>query len=182
MEFQPTRLPDVIVIRPRVLEDRRGYYMDIWHSRVFEQAGIVATFVQESQSSSVAGTVRGLHYQIRQAQGKLIRVLEGEAYDVAVDIRRSSPDFGQWTSEVLSAENRKLLWIPPGFAHGFLVLSDTVEFEYKFTEYYAPEYQRTLQWDDPDIGIDWPLSKREKPILSGKDNAGLLLRDAEVYD
>ncbi len=182
MEFVPTRLPDVIVIRPRVYEDPRGFFMDTWHRKLFEQEGIDATFVQDSQSGSVAGTVRGLHYQIKQAQGKLIRVIKGEAFDVAVDIRRSSPDFGQWTAELLSADNRKMLWIPPGFAHGFLVLSKSAEFEYKCTDYYAPEHERTLQWDDPDIGIDWPLLEQEKPILSDKDQLGLPLKDAEVYD
>lgn len=182
MEFLPTRLPDVIVIRPKVFEDQRGFFMDTWHRRLFETAGIGAIFVQDSHSASVAGTVRGLHYQIRQAQGKLVRVIRGEAFDVAVDIRKSSADFGQWTSEVLSAENRKMLWIPPGFAHGFLVLSDTAEFEYKCTDYYAPEHERTLLWDDADIGIDWPLLAQEKPNLSQKDEAGLPLKNAEVYD
>ncbi len=182
MEFVPTRLPDVILIRPTVFEDPRGFFMDTWHRELFEQEGIDTSFVQDSHSGSVAGTIRGLHYQIKQAQGKLIRVVKGEAFDVAVDIRRSSPYFGQWTAEVLSAENRKMIWIPPGFAHGFLVLSKTAEFEYKCTDYYAPEYERTLQWDDPDIGIEWALLEQEKPILSDKDRLGLPLKDAEVYD
>ncbi len=182
MEFVPTRLPEVILIRPKVFEDLRGFFMDTWQRKIFEQQGIGATFVQDSHSSSVVGTIRGLHYQITQAQGKLIRVVEGEAFDVAVDIRRSSPDFGQWTSEVLSAENKKMLWIPAGFAHGFLVLSKSAEFEYKCTDYYAREHQRTLQWDDPDIGIDWPLSDQKKPLLSDKDQLGLPLKDAQVYD
>ncbi len=182
MEFVPTRLPEVIVIRPKVFEDPRGFFTDTWHRKLFEQAGIGASFVQDSHSGSVAGTIRGLHYQIRQAQGKLVRVVKGEAFDVAVDLRKSSPDFGQWASEVLSAENRKQLWIPPGFAHGFLVLSDTAEFEYKCTDYYASEHERTICWDDPDIGIDWPLADGEQPRLSQKDQAGLPLKDAEVYD
>ena len=182
MEFVPTRLPDVIVIKPVVLEDSRGFFMETWDRKSFEQEGIGAAFVHDSHSGSVAGTIRGLHYQIKQAQGKLIRVVKGEAFDVAVDIRRSSPDFGQWTGEVLSADNRKMIWIPPGFAHGFLVLSKTAEFEYKCTDYYAPEHERTLQWDDPDIGIDWPLLEKEEPIISAKDEAGLPLKDAEVYD
>jgi dTDP-4-dehydrorhamnose 3,5-epimerase len=182
MEFVPTRLPDVVLIKPKVFEDSRGYFMDTWHGQLFEKEGIDATFVQDSQSSSVLGTVRGLHYQIKQPQGKLVRVLQGEAFDVVVDIRKSSPDFGQWASEMLSAENRKMLWIPPGFAHGFLVLSDTAELAYKCTDYYAPEHERTLKWDDPDIGIDWPLQQKEAPIISAKDLAGLPLRDAEVYD
>lgn len=156
--------------------------MDTWHRKRFEQEGIDANFVQDSHSGSAPGTVRGLHYQIKHAQGKLIRVVKGEAFDVAVDIRRSSPDFGQWTGERLSADNRKMIWIPPGFAHGFLVLSETTEFEYKCTDYYAPEHERSLLWDDPDIGIDWPLLDGETPILSKKDQLGLPLKDAEVYD
>ncbi|MFQ5547398.1 MAG: dTDP-4-dehydrorhamnose 3,5-epimerase [Woeseia sp.] len=182
MEFVPTRLPDVIVIKPEVFEDTRGFFMETWHRRLFERAGIEATFVQDSVSGSSRGTIRGLHYQIRQAQGKLIRVVRGEAFDVAVDLRKSSPDFGQWASELLSADNRKQVWIPPGFAHGFLVLSDTAEFEYKCTDYYAPEHERTLQWDDPDIAIDWPLLDGEQPTVSPKDGAGLPLKEAEVYD
>ncbi len=182
MEFVPTRLPDVILIRPKVFEDPRGFFMDSWHQELFEQEGISTSFVQDSHSGSVAGTIRGLHYQIKQAQGKLIRVVKGEAFDVAVDIRKSSQDFGQWAGEVMSAENRKMIWIPPGFAHGFLVLSKSAEFEYKCTDYYAPEHERTLQWDDPDIGIDWPLLEQQKPILSDKDQLGLPLKDAEVYD
>jgi dTDP-4-dehydrorhamnose 3,5-epimerase len=181
MEFLPTRLPDVLLIRPKAFEDPRGFFMDTWHRKLFEQEGIGVNFVQDSHSGSAAGTVRGLHYQIKQAQGKLIRVIRGEAFDVAVDIRKSSPDFGRWTSEVLSAENRKIIWIPPGFAHGFLVLSKTAEFEYKCTDYYAPEHERTLLWDDPDIGIEWPLPGGEKPILSARDELGLPLKDADVY-
>ncbi len=182
MEFLPTRLPDVIVIRPEVFEDSRGFFMETWTRKDFEQVGIDADFVQDNYSSSVAGTVRGLHYQIERAQGKLVRVVKGEVFDVAVDIRKSSPDFGQWASEILSAENKKQMWIPPGFAHGFLVLSETTEFEYKCTDYYAPEHERTICWDDPDIGVDWPLANGESPILSQKDQAGLPLKEAQVYD
>ncbi len=182
MEFLPTRLPDVIVIRPEVFEDSRGFFMETWTRKDFEQVGIDADFVQDNYSSSVAGTVRGLHYQIERAQGKLVRVVKGEVFDVAVDIRKSSPDFGQWTSEILSAENRKQIWIPPGFAHGFLVLSETAEFEYKCTDYHAPEHERTICWDDPDIGVDWPLADVESPILSQKDQAGLPLKESQVYD
>ena len=182
MEVVPSRLPDVLVIKPEVFEDPRGIFMETWNRKDFEQAGIDADFVQDNYSSSVAGTVRGLHYQIEQAQGKLVWVVKGEVFDVVVDVRKSSPDFGQWASELLSAENRKQVWIPPGFAHGFLVLSDFAEFQYKCTDYYAPEHERTLQWNDPDIGIDWPLLEDEKPILSAKDQAGLPLREAEVYD
>ncbi len=182
MEFLPTRLPDVIVIRPKVFEDSRGFFMETWHRTLFRQAGIDATFVQDSHSRSVAGAIRGLHYQIERAQGKLVRVVKGEVFDVAVDLRKSSPDFGQWASEILSAENKKQMWIPPGFAHGFLVLSETTEFEYKCTDYYAPEHERTICWDDPDIGVDWPLANGESPILSQKDQAGLPLKEAQVYD
>ena len=182
MEFLPTRLPDVIVIRPEVFEDSRGFFMETWTRKAFEQVGIDADFVQDNYSSSVAGTVRGLHYQIERAQGKLVRVVKGEVFDVAVDLRKSSPDFGQWASEILSAENKKQMWIPPGFAHGFLVLSETTEFEYKCTDYYAPEHERTICWDDPDIGVDWPLADVESPILSQKDQAGLPLKESQVYD
>ncbi len=182
MEFVPSRLPDVLVIKPEVFEDPRGTVMETWNRRDFEEAGIDADFVQDNYSRSVAGTVRGLHYQIEQAQGKLIRVVKGEAFDVAVDLRRSSPDFGQWTGEVLSADNRKMIWIPPGFAHGFLVLSKTAEFEYKCTDYYAPEHERTLLWNDLEIGIDWPLRDGEQPILSEKDQAGLPLKESQFYD
>jgi len=182
MEFVPTRLPDVIVIKPLVFEDSRGFFMETWHRTLFKQAGIDATFVQDSHSESVAGTIRGLHYQIKQTQGKLIRVVKGEAFDVAVDLRKSSLHFGRWASEILSAENKKQIWIPPGFAHGFLVLSETAEFEYKCTDYYAPEHERTICWDDPDIGVDWPLADGEPPKLSQKDEAGLPLKESQVYD
>ena len=175
-------MPDVLVIKPSIFEDSRGFFMETWNRREFEQAGIDATFVQDNHSKSVAGTVRGLHYQIEQAQGKLVRVVSGEIFDAVVDLRKSSPDFGQWVGELLSADNRKQLWIPRGFAHGFLVLSVTAEFQYKCTDYYAPEHERTLQWNDPDIGIDWPLLEDEEPILSAKDQAGIPLSEAEVYD
>jgi len=182
MEVVPSRLPDVLIIKPAVFEDPRGFFMETWNSKVFGQAGIAADFVQDNYSSSVAGTVRGLHYQIEQAQGKLVWVVKGEVFDVVVDLRKSSPDFGQWAGELLSANNRKQMWIPPGFAHGFLVLSATADFQYKCTDYYAPEHERTLQWNDPDIGIEWPLLDDEKPILSSKDQAGVPLRSADVYD
>jgi len=182
MKFVPTQLPDVILIKPVVREDSRGFFMETWHNRLFKQAGIDVTFVQHNHSRSVAGTIRGLHYQIKQAQGKLIRVVKGKAFDVAVDLRKTSTHFGQWVGEVLSAKNNKQIWVPPGFAHGFLAMSETVEVEYKCTDYYVPEYGRTICWDDPDICIDWPLPEWQQPILSQKDQAGLLLQDAEVYD
>jgi dTDP-4-dehydrorhamnose 3,5-epimerase len=182
MEFTATQIPDVIVIDPVVFEDPRGFFMETWQARKFKDAGIDASFVQDSQSRSAQGTVRGLHYQIKQAQGKLIRVIQGEAFDVLVDLRKSSPTFGQWVGELLSAGNRKIIWVPPGFAHGFQVLSDSADFEYRCTDYYAPEHERTILWNDPDIGIDWPLQDGQEPLMSEKDLAGVALKDAEVYE
>jgi dTDP-4-dehydrorhamnose 3,5-epimerase len=181
MEFTATQIPDVIVIDPVVFEDQRGYFMETWQAQKFADAGIDAKFVQDSQSRSTQGTIRGLHYQIEQAQGKLIRVIQGEAFDVLVDLRKSSPTFGQWVGEILSAGNRKIIWVPPGFAHGFQVLSGSADFEYRCTDFYAPEHERTIRWDDPDIAIDWPLQDGQEPILSDKDLAGVALKDAEVY-
>lgn len=181
MEFTATQIPDVIVIDPVVFEDQRGFFMETWQAQKFKDAGIDANFVQDSQSRSTQGTVRGLHYQIEQAQGKLIRVIQGEAFDVLVDLRKSSPTFGQWAGEILSAGNRKIIWVPPGFAHGFQVLSDSADFEYRCTDFYAPEHERTIRWDDPDIGIDWPLQDGQEPMMSDKDLAGVALKDAEVY-
>ena len=181
MEFTETQIPDVIVIDPVVYEDARGFFMETWQEQKFRDAGIDAKFVQDSHSRSSHGTLRGLHYQVSQPQGKLIRVLHGEAFDVAVDLRKSSPTFGQWVGEVLSAGNRKLIWIPPGFAHGFLVLSEYADFEYHLTDFYAPEHERTIRWDDPDLAIAWPLTPDQVPLLSEKDGAGELLRNAEIY-
>jgi dTDP-4-dehydrorhamnose 3,5-epimerase len=181
MEFTATRIPDVIVIDPVVFEDARGFFMETWQARKYDAAGIDAVFVQDSHSRSTQGTVRGLHYQIEQAQGKLIRVIQGEAFDVLVDLRKSSPTCGQWVGEVLSAGNRKIIWVPPGFAHGFQVLSESAEFEYRCTDYYAPEHERTIRWDDPDIGVDWPLKAGQEPLMSEKDLAGVAFADAEVY-
>jgi dTDP-4-dehydrorhamnose 3,5-epimerase len=181
MEFTPTQIPDVVVIDPVVYEDRRGFLMETWRASRFRDAGIDVQFVQDIHSRSALGTIRGLHYQINQAQGKLIRVVRGEAFDVAVDIRKSSPTFGQWVGEILSEGNRKLIWVPPGFAHGFLVLSDFADFEYRMTDYHAPEYARSIRWDDPDIAIDWPVVSGETPLMSDADRAGATFRDAEVY-
>ena len=181
MEFTETQIPDVVIIDPVVYEDARGFFMETWQEQKFRDAGIDAKFVQDSHSRSCFGTLRGLHYQVAQAQGKLIRVLHGEAFDVAVDLRKSSPTFGQWVGEVLSAGNRKLIWIPPGFAHGFLVLSEYADFEYHLTDFYAPEHERTIRWDDTDLGIAWPLAPGQEPLLSGKDREGVNLKDAEVY-
>lgn len=181
MEFVETRLPGVIRATPTVYKDGRGFFMETWQARRFHEAGIDADFVQDNFSRSSRGTVRGLHYQIKQPQGKLVRVVFGEVFDVAVDLRSSSPSFGQWVGEILSAENKHQLWVPPGFGHGFLVLSDTAELEYKCTDFYAPELERSIRWNDPDIGIEWPLPDGEPPLLSAKDKAAPCLKDAEVY-
>ena len=181
MKFVPTGLPEVVKILPTVHEDERGYFMETWQARHFRDAGIDMDFVQDNFSQSSKGTLRGLHFQIEQPQGKLVRVVSGEVFDVAVDLRRSSSSFGQWAGEILSADNKHQLWVPPGFGHGFLVLSDTAEFEYKCTDYYAPEFERSIRWDDPDIGISWPLAKSELPVLSPKDAKAPLLKDAETY-
>ncbi len=181
MRFVETGLPGVIRIEPKVLTDERGFFMETWQSRRFRDAGIDASFVQDNFSQSSKDTLRGLHYQIKQPQGKLVRVVSGEVFDVAVDLRRSSACFGRWVGEVLSSENKRLLWVPPGFGHGFLVLSATAEFEYKCSDFYAPEYERTIRWDDPDIGIDWPLPGGRQPILSARDAAAPLLKDADTY-
>lgn len=182
MDFVPTRIPDIILIKPKVYEDPRGYFMETYRVDRFSVGGIPQTFVQENQSLSQRGVLRGLHYQIRQAQGKLVRVISGEIFDIAVDIRRSSPTFGQWIGIILSAENRQQLWIPVGFAHAFLVLSEQAEVVYKVTDYYAPEWERSILWNDPQIGIEWPLKENSFPILSKKDLEGKLLADAELFD
>ncbi len=181
MKFITTSLPEVIKVEPAVHRDGRGYFMETWQLQRFRDGGIDDQFVQDNFSQSSKGTLRGLHYQIEQPQGKLVRVVSGEVFDVAVDLRKSSPQFGQWVGEVLSARNRHQLWVPPGFGHGFLVLSETAQFEYKCTDYYAPEFERSIRWDDPDIGIDWPLSEGARPILSEKDSAAPFLKDAETY-
>jgi dTDP-4-dehydrorhamnose 3,5-epimerase len=181
MKFEATALPGLVKIVPTVHEDARGFLMETWQARCFAEGGIDAVFVQENLSHSSKQTLRGLHYQIKQPQGKLVRVVRGEAFDVAVDLRKSSPQFGQWNGEFLSAENKHQLWIPPGFGHGFLALSETAELEYKCTDYYAPQFERLIRWDDPDIGIEWPLAEGNQPVLSDKDAVAPLLRDAEVY-
>jgi dTDP-4-dehydrorhamnose 3,5-epimerase len=181
MKFVPTDLPDVIRIEPTVHGDERGFFMETWQARRFHEAGIDGEFVQDNVSHSSKGTLRGLHYQIEHSQGKLVRVVQGEVFDVAVDLRKSSPHYGQWVGEVLSAENKHQLWVPPGYGHGFLVLSGTAEFEYKCTEYYAPELERAIRWDDPDLGIEWPLLDGKQPVLSSKDAGAPFFRDAETY-
>jgi dTDP-4-dehydrorhamnose 3,5-epimerase len=174
-----TAIPDVLLIEPRVFGDSRGFFYESWNRRAFAIAGIRADFVQDNHSRSSRNVVRGLHYQIQQPQGKLVRVTVGEAFDVAVDLRRSSPTFGHWVGFTLSAENKRMLWIPAGFAHGFAVQSDIAEVQYKTTDYYAPEHERSIAWDDPDLGIEWPLSG--EPVLSARDVVGTRLRDAEIF-
>jgi dTDP-4-dehydrorhamnose 3,5-epimerase len=180
--FTPSKIPDVIVIEPKVYGDKRGFFMETWKKNEFENSNIPFDFVQDSHSSSIQGTLRGLHYQIKQSQGKLVRVTQGSIFDVAVDIRKSSPSYGKWVGETLTSENKKMLWIPPGFAHGFYVLSKTSELIYKFTNYYAPEHERTIRWNDDDINIKWPLLDNTQPLLSTKDKAGLSLKQAETHE
>lgn len=181
MNFLPTILPEVILIEPRVFEDQRGFFMETYHQAKFRQGGITAEFVQDNHSGSQRGILRGLHYQIRQPQGKLVRAVVGRVFDVAVDIRRGSPTFGKWVGVELSAQNKRQLWIPEGFAHGFYVLSEWAEIVYKATNLYAPEWDRSIRWDDPEIGIAWPLLDGQPPLLSEKDANAPLLREAEVF-
>jgi len=180
MNVIPTTLPEVLVIEPKVFGDTRGFFFESYNRRAFAEAtGIDVDFVQDNHSRSAKNVLRGLHYQIEQAQGKLVRVVAGEVFDVAVDIRKSSPNFGKWVAVNLSADNRRVMWVPPGFAHGFLVMSEAAEFLYKTTDYYAPQHERCIAWNDPDIAIDWPLAGA--PTLSTKDQVGQSLRAAEVY-
>jgi dTDP-4-dehydrorhamnose 3,5-epimerase len=183
MRLLNTDMPGVLILEPQVFGDARGFFFESFNRRRFrELTGIDLEFVQDNHSRSGQGVLRGLHYQIRRTQGKLVRVVVGEIFDVAVDLRAGSPNFGRWVGIVLSADNQRTLWVPPGFAHGFLVLSTTADVLYKATEYYAPEDERTLLWNDPDIGIVWPQSNGElQPILSAKDRAGTPLRLAEVF-
>ena len=180
MKVTQLAIPEVLQIEPKVFDDNRGYFFESFNSKKFAELGLTREFVQDNQSRSKKNVVRGLHYQIRQTQGKLIRVLQGEIFDVAVDLRRSSPTFGKWVGEILSAENHRALWVPRGFAHGFSVLSEWAEVAYKVDDYWAPEYERTVQWDDPQIGIDWRLEG--EVILGGKDRSGVPLGKAEVFD
>ena len=180
MKITPTAIPDVFIIEPKVFGDDRGFFYESFNQRRFQElCGSAANFVQDNHSKSARNVLRGLHYQILQPQGKLVRVVAGEVFDVAVDIRKSSPTFGQWVGVTLSAENKRQLWIPEGFAHGFVVTSDSAEFLYKTTDYWAPEHERSILWSDPAIGVAWPIDG--VPLLSGKDQAGKLLADAEVF-
>jgi len=181
MKIMPTAIPEVLIIEPAVFADARGFFLETWNRRKFSEAGLDLDFVQDNHSQSVKNTLRGLHYQLQNTQGKLVRVNRGEVYDIAVDIRRSSPTFGRWVGEVVSAENKKLFWVPPGFAHGFLVLSDVAEFQYKCTDYYNPAAERCIAFDDPDLAIDWPVKDPARLILSEKDRAGKPLKTADLF-
>lgn len=180
MKIVPTTLPEVLLIEPQVYGDERGFFMESWNRAQFAEAGLDSDFVQDNHSRSARGVLRGIHYQITRPQGKLVRVTAGSVFDVAVDLRRSSPNLGRWTGVVLSAANKRMLWVPPGFGHGILTLEDGTDFLYKCTEFYAPVDERCIAWDDPEIAIDWPLDGLE-PMLSHKDRAGSPLSRAELY-
>ena len=181
MELEPTEIPDVILIRPKVFGDPRGYFFESWEERKFAARGLEVKFVQDNHSRSARNILRGLHYQIQQAQGKLVRVVTGAVFDVAVDIRRSSPTFGRWVGATLSEENHHMMWVPPGFAHGFLVLSESADFLYRCTDFWAPQHERAIQWNDPDLAITWPLSEGGAPVLSTKDAVAKRFKDAEYF-
>ena len=177
MRSTPTAIPDVLTLEPKVFGDDRGFFYESYNQQAFQAAtGLDVTFVQDNHSKSARNVLRGLHYQVEQPQGKLVRVVQGEVFDVAVDIRKGSKTFGLWVGQILSAENKKQLWVPPGLAHGFVVLSDTAEFLYKTTDYYAPAHERCIAWNDPDLAIDWQM--QGEPLLSAKDAAGVAFRDA----
>jgi dTDP-4-dehydrorhamnose 3,5-epimerase len=184
LKVTPTRLPEVLVVEPRVFGDDRGFFMESWNQKRLDEAfGFPVRFVQDNHSRSSRGVLRGLHYQLQQPQGKLVRVVAGRVFDVAVDLRRSSPRLGQWVGVELSSDNRRQLWVPPGFAHGFLVLSDTADFLYNTTDYYAPEHERALAWDDPHVAIEWPLVEAGgAPVISPKDAAAVPWTDAVLFD
>lgn len=182
MRFKPSDIPDVLFIVPQVFGDERGFFLETFQGRKFMDAGILFPFVQDNHSGSQGGTLRGLHYQIQHAQGKVVRVVAGEVYDVAVDLRRSSPTFGKWVAVTLSAQNKLQVWVPPGFAHGFYVMSDWAEVVYKATDYYAPQWERTLLWNDPRLAIPWPLLDGQPPRLSAKDAQGKTMSESETYD
>lgn len=181
MQVIQTAIPDVLIIEPKVFGDDRGFFYESFNQKSFEKlTGVKANFVQDNHSKSAINVLRGLHYQIQQPQGKLVRVAVGEVFDVAVDLRRQSSTFGQWVGVVLSAENKRQLWVPPGFGHGFVVLKEGTEFLYKTTDYYAPQHERCVRWDDPAIGIEWPIIG--SPVLSAKDKVGADLANAEVFE
>jgi dTDP-4-dehydrorhamnose 3,5-epimerase len=180
MNFTRLEIPDLVLIEPKLFGDDRGFFYESFNRKAFAQGtGVDPDFVQDNHSRSSRGVLRGMHYQIQQAQGKLVRVVQGRVFDVAVDLRRSSPTFGRWAGVELSGENKHMLWVPPGFAHGFVTLSETAEFLYKTTDYYAPAHERSIVWNDPQVGIRWPIEF--EPVLAKKDAAGALLRDAELF-
>jgi dTDP-4-dehydrorhamnose 3,5-epimerase len=181
IEFIPLSLPEVVLIKPRVFRDERGFFFEAWQQQRYSAAGIDAPFLQDNHSHSTLHTLRGLHYQIEQPQGKLVRVAHGSVYDVAVDMRRSSPRFGQWVGVELSAANSCMLWVPPGFAHGYLTLSESADFLYKCTDYYAPQHERAVRWNDPHVGVDWPLPDGIPPRLSPKDAVAPAFADAACF-
>ena len=181
MQVIDTKIDAVKIIQPRVFGDDRGFFMETFRASIMDELTGGRPFVQDNHSKSKQGILRGLHYQMQQTQGKLVRVVQGEVYDVAVDLRKGSPTFGQWVGEVLSAENKKQLWVPEGFAHGFYVMSESAEFVYKCTDYYAPEFDRSLLWDDQDIAIEWPLVNGEPPLLSDKDKNGTPFKQADTF-
>lgn len=181
MIVEKTEISDVLLLKPRVFKDDRGFFMETWNRKTFKDLGIDYDFVQDNHSRSVKNTLRGIHYQIENPQGKLVRVTQGEVFDVAVDLRKSSETFGKWVGRNLSAENKYLLWVPPGFGHAFLVLSDIAEFQYKCTDFYNPSSERCIIWNDKQIAIDWPIMQRVQPMLSAKDRVGKFLSDSELY-
>lgn len=181
MDLVPTRIPDVVLLKPRVFRDERGYLLESWNRSTFLDAGIAVEFVQDNHSQSAQWVLRGLHYQVQQAQGKLMRVSRGAVFDVAVDLRRSSPTFGAWVGTELNEQNNHMLWIPPGFAHGFLALTPSVDFIYKCTDLYAPQHERTILWNDPRLAIDWPLPHGKAPLVSAKDAQGAHWAGAEYF-
>ena len=181
MDVKPTQIPDVVIIEPKVFGDDRGFFYESFNKKLFKQfTGVTADFVQDNHSRSSRGVLRGLHYQVKHPQGKLVRVVSGEVLDVAVDIRKSSDTFGKWVGVILSAKNKRQLWVPAGLAHGFVVLSDMAEFLYKTTDYYAPEYERCIKWNDPVLAIDWQLD--DEPLVSEKDAQGVSFSEAELFE
>lgn len=181
MEFIPTRIPDVILIKPKVFGDERGFFMETWQRKKFAEAGIDYDFVQDNHSRSEANILRGLHYQVQNPQGKLVRVTRGKVFDVAVDLRRTSPTFGQWVGEYLDEQNQHMLWVPPGFAHGFYVVEGPADFQYKCTDYYAKELERSIKWNDEVLAVGWPINPGREPIVSEKDAHGSAFAEVETY-
>ena len=181
MQIIDTALADVKILEPKVFGDERGFFLESWNQQFFADNGLPATFVQDNHSRSQQGVLRGLHYQIKNPQGKLVRVSQGEVFDVAVDMRQSSPQFGHWAGVLLSESNKRQLWVPPGFAHGFYVVSPSADFQYKCTDYYAPEYERSLLWNDAHVGVEWPIGDGLTPVLAAKDAEGLIFENCDYY-